>query len=82
MGIDQVTAKFEAKIPEINARAQGLPFTVRVSKKEKHVGKIVKVELARVDLTQSAYRGVYRVTMECGVAKALKQFCTLSVPQR
>jgi len=82
MDIATVTAKFEARIPEINSRALGLPYTVRVSKNEKHVGKIVKVELARVEITTAGYRGVYLVSMECGANKSLKQFCTLSVPQR
>lgn len=63
------------------ARAVGLNFTIRTSKTVTVTGKIVSVEFGRFNYSGRTVTLVFKVTMECGANKTLREFFVTRVPQ-
>ncbi len=76
----QAQAKLLARLPAIRDAAIGKPFSIRQDKNNLTRGVITNVEFGYWTYTARAIQMVFKVTMECGSAKAVKQFHVQKVP--
>ncbi len=72
--------KLMSRLPALRARAIGKPFAIRQDKNTLTRGVVTDVEFADFHYTGRSVRMIFKVTMECGSAKAVKSFHTASVP--
>lgn len=69
------------RIPGACVAAVGKPFTVRIDKQNTVKGVITNVEFGRWGYTGRSVYVVFKVTMECGTAKASKTFFVREIPR-
>ena len=73
--------KLLAKIVPMCENAIGQSFTIRTDKTVTVSGKIVKAEFGRFRYTGKSVGVVFKVTMECGANKTLREFFVSKIPQ-
>jgi hypothetical protein len=70
-----------ARAEPMYARAVGKQMTIRTSKTVTVTGTIVKAEFGFFDYKARSVGLVFKVTMECGVNKTLREFTVAKIPQ-
>lgn len=63
------------------ARAVGQDFTIRTDKNVTVTGKIVSAEFGRFHYTGRNVGVVFKLVMECGANKTLREFFVRRIPQ-
>jgi hypothetical protein len=58
----------------------GAAKTIRIDAKTTQTGRIVEAAIDRIRQRGLSYEVVFVITMECGVAKALREFRCLHLP--
>lgn len=69
-----------SKVPAMRSAALGLPFGIRTDKNTVVRGTVKDVEFGYFTSTGRTLRVVFKVTMECGAAKALRTFNCEALP--
>lgn len=75
----QLVARFEARRAQFE-RAIGQQYSVRTSKTLFHKGVITAVEPGDLVPSGRGHALLFKITMECGSAKALKTFQVSRIP--
>lgn len=63
------------------ARAVGQDFTIRTDKNVTVTGKIVSAEFGRFHYTGRSVGVIFKLVMECGANKTLREFFVRKIPQ-
>lgn len=78
---DQVIAGLKVKANAIARESIGSELSVRTSKTSVVKGVIVSAEFHRVECTTRQAKAIFRVVMECGSAKAHREFFVSKLPR-
>ena len=78
--IAQMEANMTARAQPLMAACIGLKKTMRFDKNTTQTGVIIDCVLDRIENTGRALEAVFKITMECGTAKAHKVFFCRKLP--
>lgn len=78
---EQVEARLLSRLPAIRDAAIGKPFAVRQDKNNFVRGVITNVEAGYFQQNARTLQMIFKVTMECGSAKAVKTFHVSTLPR-
>ena len=76
----QMAARLQAKAQPMLAACLGQRKTMRIDKKTTVSGVIVKAEIDSIEDWGRTARVIFKVTLECGAAKALREFRCQELP--